>query len=525
MSGKRAEAGPPLASPSSPKVVKAAIIPSGGEEEEEQSAAAGRATRRAECEANGLTAATFLRSGNSLAVLHLGPTLLLVALAWALVLLPPQESTRQIAARLSPLSLGVVPKTWTRILPPVAKTRASAWDLANSHGTLETLLAQNAGAERLRAALAVAGERLESCLGGGGGGGGGGGVALPSAADKPKARAKAVVQLLERIRVDTVDDERERGMANWLRRAFSLVNLVWLGSIVGIVISVGPFLATTVQSLTDLLRLFWQRAASHAWRPLLYAAVAGAFATASLPDASHDVRVYTALLAASLLYAAFLFTLSQLAHCGALAETDSGSTATQALGWLLFTPLAILTRSELLAFLSSAWLFSVLGFGTWSVYGGYAIGFKSRDSLERCGAASAVIVIVDVALAVPASGSNPVLQLFSSGMQCFGATAGLIALLIKSSRWDSDRSFGPAPLISAIALGVTLGTILPQLLCLRNTCLVFAYLALLDFASFSATKWSGWAGLLVTSVALYVGALALHARPELLQALYSRAPL
>lgn len=457
---------------------------------------------------NGLTFAVEVRGG-TLALLHLAMPLAVILLTWLLLIQPNADWVHPMA-KLSPLRFGTF-KSWTRVTPLCAISRESAWELGDAQGGLSALLKSRSGDGPLKDALGNAEAVIAK-------------ISDKAKSQRPvlskdgnvKSRAEAMVAILAQARSDTLANEGNAGVGNFLRKCFSLINIISFVSIAGILISVGPFLSSIIASLAEVALLCWQNCISHLWRPVLYVFIAGSFAFCSDPDpaTSLDVRVYTALLCAGLLMASIVFTLVQLVACGALKDSRD-STFVLLLGFALFLPLALMMQSSsLLGFITTGWLFAALGFGMWSMWGGYAIGFSSMDEMDRCALASLAILLLNIGFTVCKIESA---SSFSSGMQVFGATAGYLALLCKSSGWTSGDS-RRLLLYGAIAIGVVVGSAVP-LLALRNTALVYSYLCFLDLLAYSSRD-NFWAGIFLCSLFMYLGALALHRWPMLLVSLY-----
>lgn len=313
-----------------------------------------------------------------------------------------------------------------------------------------------------------------------------------------------------------------------MTKYFTLVKFIWLVSIIGILYSIGPFLKfffyEFIVKIIRIARMIWHRVLCHFWRPILYIQVIGIVSSICDVELSHDLRVYTTLLAAGLFDLAVFYTIFQLNKINAL---DLGAYCNKdeilfhyfiLIGFLTFLPLAIITGSQLLGFITAMCLYSFLGFGVWSIYGGYLIGFHSEDQLLRCAGASTILLLLDMVSISTGIGSS-IIKPFQSGLQSLGATAMYIALLIKSSKFNHESERISMLYIVSLFLGVVLGNVIPMI-GLRNCAYVFIYLYFLDTITFYGNRLHFFVAMFLASLFLCIGCYVIHLNPSLLASLY-----
>lgn len=506
---------------------------------------------------------------------HLVGPLLVLSLCWLQCLRPdltaawnsnaPTSSSSHWLRLPSVLHLGVV-RHWTAQLPLHALNRTQAWELGAAEARISELLtAKAAGIEHLDSLLELAVRNGEHLLLGAeataspagdhhsalGGDPGVFGDAKDAAMHAPMTKAQQVLHRLREAKQATYLLELEAGAASFLSRAFSLINIVWFIATIGIVVSIGPLAASIVGGLVSVALWLWRTILSHLWRPALFAFASGTFLSATDASISIDVRVYVCLLFALLVWLALIVTLSQLVDAKLLASSGDYHLIFLYL-FLLLSPLACssVLNSQLLGFISIMALFASFGCGMGPIPGiGYWIGFNGRSALNRCLLLS--FTLLAVTIAASASTSHPVLlrqlQPFSTGLQCFGATAFYLGMLIKadpftaalrstsssSSNTGADSSSSRhSPMCSPLAIsilvmvtsltaGIAVGTLLPMP-SLANTALVFLYLWSLDVVTYlAATSGNVWLAVFVGSSILSGIAYHLHLHPEMVVSLYT----
>ena len=465
----------------------------------------------------GLTGSIILRNNKTILILiHLLLPLIVVLYLNVLSINPSIASPYILS--LSPvklISIGPL-KDWNNLLPLTGNTREQSWQLGECQGLLLTAL-QTANTKALNTAISYTESTITNIT--------------SINRSKPlvivttsniNERASSLLRLIQTVKDNTIKDENGKGLMKYMYRMFNLINVIWLISIIGITISIGPFCVSMFTSIVvmvgNIVLKIWRNILSHVWRPLLYILVMLTYGTLCDKDISHNIKVYTSLSVTVIFYITVVYTLKQLVDVKALQSNDD-HTSLILLGFLLFLPQAILTGSYLFGFGTVVWLYLFLGFGMMSIWGGYAIGFVGDDQLIRCSISSVYLLSIHISCIVSGVGHD-YLAPFNSGLQCLGGTSLYIALLIKSSCYYSDRRKFVIMYLLALLSGIIIGNLVP-LLALRNTAYVFIYLFILDSVSFYCSRQNVSAAVLVTSVLLYIGCLLLNKYPEVIVSIYS----
>ncbi|KAI9032025.1 hypothetical protein DFJ74DRAFT_320297 [Hyaloraphidium curvatum] len=457
------------------------------------------------------------RSGpsRSNALLQAALFLCLVGFTWLLAVAPPAAHGLARTARLPQPLTAIGVSHWTRAAPLHAANRTHAWQLGEIEGRLAAAI-ENAGK----------GPVLDAILG----------RVRELAGQTVDGDAEAVLAALRAARATTADLDRGRGSLSFLKRVFNLVNAMWAVGIIGVTISLAPvlaaFLPTIIGALIGILRSLWSVFGPiiillfvYGWRPALYLLAASSFGSVDDQDISVDVRIYSAMLVALLSSSAASWTMAELYSVAVLEREPANALAMLAPGALL-APLAHITGSRLLGFLTVVSIFSALGAGMQAFPGGYVVGFGSKSALNRSLAAACMLTVATAAIqALGTDAHRALLAPFSPGLQTFGASVYYLALLIRSS--SVYMGFQPqfaGGMLASLVLGALAGTVGTGLSYLQNTAFVFAYLFALDAAMWLGSGVSFWLGVLVASCGMVGAAYAAHRYPAVLEALYGMVP-
>jgi hypothetical protein len=411
--------------------------------------------------------------------LSLPTTLLLFA---ALCAFQP-DTAAHVSRQLRLPSLLVAAPDWYASRPVVVRTPSQAWALG--YATAELAVLPSASLARAQAALENVGARVDN-----------------------KDR-DAVLKMLQEVGEETQRGERGRGAS--IARAFSLVNAAFFVGILGICLSIGPVLYPLIRRLRGVLLWAWTNVVSHCWRPFLFYSCLCVVSSSADARIGLDVRVYVSLLAA-LLSALALLTVERVDVIMLYISA-------------LLTCLAIATGSpNLLGFLAVNALFYSLGFCNFAIPGGYAIGFSGGDAKDRCLVLSTLFLSLSIAskAGVLPPYVIPSLALFERGLHVFGCTVFFLNLLIRASFFSSDKNamLCRCLLPAFLAAGVVCGTLLP-FPTLLNTSWTFSYFVAMDLIAFLSSSAGFFCSMLLSSLALCLGAYHAQLHPELVMALVS----
>jgi len=426
---------------------------------------------------------------------------------------------------LSPLKYGnSMIKNWKTILPLVGQNRNQSWSLGECEGKLIVAL-EVSNNKAIDSAITFTENTIST-------------ITLinknkplttsiiTSNNNNQKDKANYLLQQIKKIKEDTMKEENKKGLSSYMTNMFTFINFIWLISIIGILVSVGPFLTfifyDIIVKFYRIAMKLWYSVVSHLWRPILYIFVLGIFSSACDDEFSLDIRVYTSFLAAGLLNLAVLFTLFQIVKVVQRKQDEIVLIDFISIfGFLIFLPLSLITGSKLLGFITVIFLYTYLGFGVHSMWGGYSIGYRDENDLDRSCRASVILLLIDM-LSIATGIGLKYIEPFNSGLQSLGATAMYIALLIKYSKFNYYSS--PTSILNfklSLLLGAVIGNIVPMI-GLRNCSYVFMYLCALDYIAFYGNQKDGIVAFFCCSLFLCIGCYILHLNPSVFASLYLR---
>lgn len=340
------------------------------------------------------------------------------------------------------------------------------------------------------------------------------------------------------------DLEAERGIVQRVTGFFSFVNCMWLAAILGITISIGPSIYHILKPLRELLTRIARWTLNkiiiptveklHKWG--VFEALAWGAATILVVDGIRLFRpetgFYISLSGVAAMAPAFAY--STFLH-GHKAKNDvSSETFTQILNaWIAATcaPLAVQYGSSLFGFGTVIAIYSVLGFST-ACYGlCYAIGFRSKNSLERVVATSSLLLLGYSALKyldARAIITSQYFAPFTSPIAVMGSFTMFLGLLILSSRYyTQDLSQKPTYavrnllMISALVTALFFGNVY-AISGMTNTALTFGALWVAEKYGelHIESRFNGWILVLIFSALTYKASLWLHLHPEFIASLF-----
>lgn len=396
------------------------------------------------------------------------------------------------------------------VLPPHPKTRGQAFDLGRQASLFEEYGCTNSTSieeqpERCRMLLQRAGTAV-----------GKGEPLQPS-------------QLLG-ARAFITELEAQKSIVDRVTGFFSFVNIVWMVSIIGILLTVGPCLAYLIgpflaKLASALIEHVIAPVATYLHRVgflefLAFMLALGFSVQGSrYPAGQADAAKMVALTGG-------LSFVPCWAYSTALHSTGGGNknaffTLSCSLLAAVLVPLALIHSSSLIGFLAVFSVYGALGFVAFAACGGFVIGFDSEDSAHRCLVASVVLVAVFAAMRI--IGVDPqVLQPFATGAMVLGNVMYFLALLINSSKWRCrGSSYGARQALmgGSLLLAIFVGSVF-AMPAMTNTAITF--MVLWGMEKETEVKWSGFAivVLFANFVALYFIAHYLNTHPELIMSMF-----
>jgi hypothetical protein len=260
------------------------------------------------------------------------------------------------------------------------------------------------------------------------------------------------VQLVN-VLAEIKDFERGNGVASKVTGLFSFVNFIWLVSILGITVSIGPSLYLMLKPVQELLRLIVERIffdiiipiakRLHNWgvvEAVVFALCFLGVAQGFRMEEGQDSSVLVAFTGSVLVVPCFAY--STLLWGGRLAKSTQPETLTQIVQiWLAlcWAPLAVHFSSHLFGFLAVAAFFGALGFGVVCRGCCYYIGFDDRDGLQRGTVTGFMLLVLFVGVRVGLGFPPAWLAPFESPVAVMGSMVMLLGLLIVSNKWYSDH--------------------------------------------------------------------------------------
>lgn len=346
---------------------------------------------------------------------------------------------------------------------------------------------------------------------------------------------------LELIQPHLLELEQHTGLIARVRGAFNFINLVWLVSILGIAISIGP----SVAHLLKPIRQWLYRAARwllrnviepvvarlHSWGIIELVVWAAAAAIRLDADSVFDratgsyIAVTSLALALGPCYAYSTFLWATRLQS---SDRDAFIRITSCWAAVTLAPVAHAYQSTLLAYLSVFALYSALGFSV-ACYGlCWCIGFTSKRAVERVVATSALTLVIGLSLRELGPRfalSREALGVFSSPLAVVGSLTLYLGLLITSSLYY-DRRSGRYLARNMLTLGALLAGAAAGFVSgqegLANTACTFVVLWTAEKYGelHCEAKWNGWVLLLVMSIATYRAALWMHDHPAFVASMF-----
>lgn len=324
--------------------------------------------------------------------------------------------------------------------------------------------------------------------------------------------------------------DEERSVIDRIMGFFSFVNLVWLVSIIGILATVGPFLAWTFGQLAlRIARFLYDHVILPGHRVgvfevAAYALAFGLIAQASrYPQQQAGAAVFVALtgglgLAPCWAYSTSLHTTPTPGKEEAFMSLSGGLLA------LALAPLALIHGSRLLGFATLCCVFVALGFVFGAFFGGFYIGFRNEDSTFRVQRTSAILVVLFSCMRI--AGVSPwILQPFASAAMVLGNVLFFLSMLITTSAWCYKGSYRRSYVTANVSMVLCLLVasfvghvfVLPAA---SNTASVFFVLYVMEKQLEVDWGPAGIAVLFANFVGAYFLAHHLHTHPEIVHSVF-----
>ena len=327
---------------------------------------------------------------------------------------------------------------------------------------------------------------------------------------------------------------------------FKFVNLLWLLSIIGISISIGPSIWVITEPIRGSLHLvliwFWNHVIipchNHSILEMLFYFICADFIFESYKF-KKESGFYIAFTGIALAIPAYGYTIGLHSPFRVSIFLLGNSEYVLNCFWVcsFLLPVALHYKSSLLAWINTVIFYHCMGF-TFVCRGlCYIIGFESQFELERTIISSLILIIIFVTLKLTKI-SNLFIETFQKPMITFGSIMLFFSLLIFSSqfnnyqyhRFGSDlaylmHAFIIRQIIFIVALisGLVIGNIW-NIKGLTNTAIVFLVLFLMEkYNEAHLLDFNGnlWILLLINSVFLYRSALFLHRNSDFVVAMFS----
>lgn len=340
--------------------------------------------------------------------------------------------------------------------------------------------------------------------------------------------------------------ENEESVSQKVFGFFKFVNLLWLLSIIGISVSIGPSIWVITEPIRGSLHLvliwFWNHVIipchNHSILEMFFYFICSAFIFESYKF-NKESGFYVAFTGVALAIPTYCYTISLHSPFREAIFSLRNSEYVLNRFWVcsFLLPVALHYKSSLLAWIITVLFYHFMGF-TFVCRGlCYIIGFESHDELERTIVSSLILIIIFVTLKITKI-SNLFIQIFQKPMITFGSIMLFFSLLIFSSkfntfhyvRFESDLSYFMHAFIMrqiifivAMTAGLVIGNIW-NVKGLKNTAIVFLVLFLMEkYNEAHILDFSGnlWILLLINSVFLYRSALFLHRNSDFVVAMFS----
>eukprot|EP00933_Yihiella_yeosuensis_P019882 TRINITY_DN16032_c3_g1_i1.p1 TRINITY_DN16032_c3_g1~~TRINITY_DN16032_c3_g1_i1.p1 ORF type:complete len:456 (-),score=54.66 TRINITY_DN16032_c3_g1_i1:54-1421(-) len=359
---------------------------------------------------------------------------------------------------------------------------------------------------------------------------------LKKAGDAIEAKQALTPKQLAKLRELLVELENQRSVVDRVYGLFTFVNIIWVTAILGIVCTVGPFLAYLFgRQLTEAARVVFQKVVLPAvetlhevggWEWIFYLITYSISVQSARYPAEQQSAAAMVALTGGLLFGPCWMYSTQRHVTGSSKSMDGFLSLTFTLQALNTASLALLHNDSLLGWATILAVYGALGFVFGAFCCGFFVGFESEDATLRAIFASVALVVTFTSLRISGAGVT-VLRPFASAAMCMGNVMYFLALLIKCGRfnyyWRNNKGFSygqmQAAMVGSLLAAMLIGNVyvLPSM---ANTATVFFVLYLLQKEC--EVNWGG--ALIVVIFANFVGlyyiAHYLTTHPQLVSSMF-----
>ena len=411
--------------------------------------------------------------------------------------------------------LAVLPALWPtanasvalEVLPPHPKTRVETFDLGyHAARYAAASCSPNAGAGDLDGYLSG------SC------------ATIVKEAGSSLGRSDLTGAQLSRARTLLQQMDEERSVVDRIAGLFSFVNIVWTVAIVGLVATVGPFLAYIFgEQLVRIAKALYENVILPTHRvgglEVLAYALSICLAAQSYRYPPQQASAATMVALSGALALGPCWAYSTALHATGPGDKDKFLMVTGALLALAFAPLALAHQSQVIGFATLGAAYMALGFVMGAFFGGFYVGFDGKDALIRSVVASAVLVVVFAALRI-CNADAWALRPFGSAVMVLGNVVYFLGMLIMSSRYGEYdfRITNIAMLVSLVVVAL-IGSVFVLPAATNTACVFFVLWAM---EKEMEVKWgaAAIAVLFVNFIGLYFAAHYLHTHPQVIGSLF-----
>jgi len=324
-------------------------------------------------------------------------------------------------------------------------------------------------------------------------------------------------------------EDEERSVGQRILGFFSFVNIIWVVSIFGVLLTVGPFILYMVgEYIAQVLKALYTELLLPMHKLGVFELCAYALAFLLSAQSCRYPMQHASAAALVGLTGAMGF-LPCWAYSTALwAKESRGREAefmalTGALLALSLAPLALTHASSLIGFFAVAAVYAACGFVMGPFLGGFYVGFRSFDAVMRCLLVSASLIVTFAALSIIDS-VGPCVAPFALGARLLGNVGYFLALLLCSSEWRSpSHGLGYGASNCLMLLSLVSATFLGSVFALpsyTNTAAAFFVLWIMEKELEARWGDAGIAVLFANFVALYFIAHHLHTHPEVITSIF-----
>jgi len=328
--------------------------------------------------------------------------------------------------------------------------------------------------------------------------------------------------------------ENHKGVAARVLGVFSLVNIIWFLSIVGLVVTFSPCMAFIAKPVVELVRKLWSglilpllRQLKPLYEPAVYA-IAFLFIVQGARYPA-ETGLFVALTGCVAAVPCFLY--STALHTQPTGNKDGFMQVVNIYLALVWGPQAVIYQSELLGFFTVGAVYGALGFSV-ACYGlCWVIGFDSKNTLYRVVANSVVLMIVftlfrvGVLAIILQADPHYFLSPFATAVLTLGSVTYFLGLLIVSAPHvvsaAEDYWRIQIMMVLSLLLIVSVGAVY-HIAPLYNTACVFGVLYAMAKVA-EQRIWRGgmvFVGLFGFFACLYVIALYLRTHPGFIVAMF-----